>query len=219
MDAEAEAMRQQVEETKSQLVEKLETLEQQVSDTVQSTGAAVNATVESVSGTVESVTGAIQDTMKSVGGVFDVRSHVKAHPWLTLGGSLAFGFLMARHFSRPRRAVPVTVTGWPQDGTGQTAQPEVVAAAVRAAYESGLRVNSPVRQLQTMAMGALVGVAQDVVSRAANEILRQVSERFASPQNPVPEASDSPSHEGQLQIHCSEGVCSDNPLQVRRQTL
>ena len=42
MDAESEAMRQQVEETKLQLVEKLETLEQHVADTVQTTSAAVN---------------------------------------------------------------------------------------------------------------------------------------------------------------------------------
>lgn len=211
MDADAEAIRRQVEETKSQLVEKLGTLEQQVSETVQNAGATVNATVESVHETVESVSGAVQEAVKSVGNVFDVRGHVKAHPWLVVGGAAAFGFLMARRISRPRK---ITVTGWPK-GLGQETRPEVVAAAVRAAYESGTRVNSPWRQLQTLAVGAVAGLVQEVATRAASEIWRQFNDRLQPSQDRPSTRSDD---EDQLQIHRSEGILPDNPWQARRKS-
>jgi len=216
MDAESEAIRQQVEETKSQLVEKLETLEQHVSDTVQTAGATVNATVETVHETVESVTGAVQDAVKSVGNVFDVRGHVNAHPWIAVGGAAAFGFLMARHFSQKSKSVPVTVTGWPQEAEHR-ADPDVVAAAVRAAYESGQRVNSPWRQLKLMAVGAAAGLVQDVASRAATEIWRQISDRLTPASDSRADAPASTLDDGLLQIHSSEEIGSDNPWQVRRQ--
>jgi ElaB/YqjD/DUF883 family membrane-anchored ribosome-binding protein len=218
MDAESEAIRQQVEETKSQLVEKLETLEQHVADTVQTAGATVNATVETVHETVESVTGAVQDAVKSVGNVFDVRGHVNAHPWMAVGGAAAFGFLMARHLSHKPKSVPVTVTGWSREAEQHT-DPQVVAAAVRAAYESGMRVNSPWRQLKLMAVGAVAGLVQDVASRAAAEIWRQINDRLVPASEAKVETSASNPDDGLLQIHGSEGIDSDNPWQARRQQL
>lgn len=214
METDPEVIRQQVEETKLQLVEKLDTLEQHVADTVQSAGSAVNATVETVHETVESVTGAVHETVKSIGSALDVRGHVQAHPWLVVGGAAALGFFMARRLARPPKAVPVTVTGWPQE-EAERASPEVVAAAVRSAYDSGLRASSPLRQLQSMAVGAATGLVQYVASRAATAIWQQVSDRFGLAGETAQHSSQSSPHEEQLQIHCSEGVCSDNPWQRR----
>lgn len=215
METDPEVIRQQVEETKLQLVEKLDTLEQHVADTVQSAGSAVNSTVETVQETVESVTGAVHDTVKSIGSALDVGAHVRAHPWLVVGGAAALGFFMARRLARPPKSVPVTVTEWPQENLGERAQPEVVAAAVKAAYESGLRVNSPWRQLQLMAVGAATGLVQDVTSRAANEIWRQVSDRFGLAGGDAAQPPEASQDKGQLQIHSSDGASSDNPWQRR----
>lgn len=93
MSEDTEVIRQQMDETKAQLAEKLETLEQQVAETVQSTGDVVSATVEAVQETVENVTGAVQGAVQSVNHAFDLRAHLETHPWYVLGGSVAVGFL------------------------------------------------------------------------------------------------------------------------------
>ena len=216
MDGNSEEIRQQLEETKTHLTEKLGSLEQQVAETVQSTGAVVNATVENVQETVESVTGAVQDAVRSVGNVFDVPAHVQAHPWISVGGAALFGFLAARHFSQGSRTQNNLDPSLEAQIRGQ-ARPEVVAAAVRAAYDSGRRANSPWRQLKMLAVGALAGLAQDVAARAGTEIWRQVAVRLG----PAPGAGMAPPdpQAEQLQIHRADGLQPDNPWDSRRQQL
>jgi len=99
MDESSETIREQIEQTKSDLSEKLETLEQQVAESVQTTGAAVSGTVEAIRDTVQSVNGAVHHAVESVEGVFDIRGNVDRHPLLMVGGAALVGYVLADYFS------------------------------------------------------------------------------------------------------------------------
>lgn len=100
MDNESEMIRQEMEETRTALQDKLETLEQQVKETVQSATVAVTDTVatvkEAVHDTVDSVKGAVHETVDSVKDAFDLPQQVEKHPWPMFLGAAAVGFLGGR---------------------------------------------------------------------------------------------------------------------------
>jgi ElaB/YqjD/DUF883 family membrane-anchored ribosome-binding protein len=100
MDNEPEVIRQQMEETRSGLQNKLETLEQQVKDTVQEATDAVSDTVdtvkETVKETVETVKETVQDTVDSVKETFNLSRHVQEHPWPAFACAAAAGFVSTR---------------------------------------------------------------------------------------------------------------------------
>jgi len=108
MDDEPEVIRQQMEETRSALTDKIEKLEQQVVGTVQNTTQAVSDTVESVkeavqetvstvkdtfSGTVDSVKDTVSETVVAVKDALDVRGYVEEYPWASFGAAVATGFV------------------------------------------------------------------------------------------------------------------------------
>jgi ElaB/YqjD/DUF883 family membrane-anchored ribosome-binding protein len=101
-----EALRAEMEETRTNLTDKLETLEQGIKDTWQGATAAVTDTVEGVKATVEStvqaVQGAVQDTTEAVGRAFDLPAHVRRHPWLMMGGALLLGIVVGNLVGRRR---------------------------------------------------------------------------------------------------------------------
>src|SRR5919204_269414 len=78
-------IRQQIDQTRSSLTEKLETLEQEVRGTVQSAKATVEETIENVRSTVHG-------TVESVKRTFDVNYQVDRHPWVMMGGSVLAGY-------------------------------------------------------------------------------------------------------------------------------
>jgi len=102
-----EEIRQQIDETRSVITEKLEALEQQVTGTVQ------NAK-ETVEQTIESVKSSLTDTVEVVKETFDIRLQVQRHPWAMVGGSAALGFVVGQllegrkttSFSRRRPPLP-----------------------------------------------------------------------------------------------------------------
>jgi len=100
MANEPEVIRQQMEETRSGLQDKLETLEQQVKDTVQDATTAVSDTVdtvkETVKETVETVKETVQDTVDSVKETFNLSRHVQEHPWPAFACAAAAGFVGTR---------------------------------------------------------------------------------------------------------------------------
>jgi len=175
MDDTPEVIRQQMDETMSHLSEKLETLENQVSETVQSTGTAVNATVEAVQETVETVTGAVQGAVQSVSNAFDLRRQLARHPYLVLGGAALLGYLAAKHLSArsdqpARRPAPVhppsPSADNASDGNGAREQESAaMASALAAAFQAGLD-SSFWSQLKGQATITLLGVMQDIVTRA-----------------------------------------------------
>jgi ElaB/YqjD/DUF883 family membrane-anchored ribosome-binding protein len=97
MENDPEMIRQQMDETRTALTEKLERLEQKVVNTVQDASTAVNETVgsvkEAVHDTVHSVKESVHDTVASVKDAFDVRQQVAARPWTMVLGAVGVGFL------------------------------------------------------------------------------------------------------------------------------
>jgi len=104
MENEPELIRDQMQETRSALTEKLEALETQVSSTVQSATTAVTDTVQAVKDTVTETVGSVKDSVQetvstvkeSVKDAFDLEGHVQRHPWAAMLGSVAAGFVAGR---------------------------------------------------------------------------------------------------------------------------
>jgi hypothetical protein len=153
-----EVIRKQMEETRSQISEKLEILETQINDTVQSTTTAVNETVGAVKDTVESVTGTVQDTVQSVGEVLDLRLQAERHPWLVFGGSIAVGYLASGYLFDRRSRVPAQ---WPAN----LPMPEGMAAASIPVPPRDSWFKGQLRQLRGLAVGALMDVVRDIASK------------------------------------------------------
>jgi hypothetical protein len=180
MDDDSDVIRQEMEETKSQLSEKLESLEIQIAETMQSTGTAVNATVEAVQETAEAVTEVVQDAAHSLSNAFDLRRQIDRHPWLVLGGAVALGYLANELLTVRKQATEKPLEGTPirhpsidaetQDRTQGVGTAAATRAAVTAAYESGRR-NSAWGQLRDVAMGAMISVVQEAVSRSVPSVL------------------------------------------------
>lgn len=188
-------IRQQMEETKSQLSDKLESLEQQVSETVQSTGTAVNATVEAVHDTVESVTGAVQEAVQFITHALDIRRQVERNPFIAIGGAfvlgyLAVGFLKGRTKPPNDRATTGSVPYPPSNGDGTASTPAATAAAMAAAYESGRNSSSWIL-LREQALTSAIDVVRTIATQAAPQII----ELFKGTQPEVtrrPEVADGP---------------------------
>jgi len=99
MDHELEVTREQMDETRASLTEKLETLENHVVHTVQDTADAVHDTVADVKE-------AVHGTVSEVKEIFDIPLQVRRRPWLMVGGAIALGYvggylLLRRGSDRP----------------------------------------------------------------------------------------------------------------------
>src|SRR5262249_52925003 len=97
MDSESQVIRQQMQQTRTALSEKVERLEQEVVQTVHEATEAVNDTVASIKEaaqqTVNTVKDTVHDTVQTVRETLDVPTQVRRHPWAMLAGSVAVGFL------------------------------------------------------------------------------------------------------------------------------
>jgi ElaB/YqjD/DUF883 family membrane-anchored ribosome-binding protein len=177
-----------MQDTRDSLTEKLEALEQQVVDTVQEARTAVTETVASVR---EAVHDTVEETVSTVKKTFDLRRQVERHPWGMVSGSVALGYFagcLANRTATPpahRRAVGgepapaplASVTdrnGGPYrhpgpDGAAQESRPEQ-----RSTGQGGLagRFQEEFDQLKSLAIGAAIGVARDLVAQSSPEPLR-----------------------------------------------
>ncbi|MEK6259969.1 MAG: hypothetical protein AABP62_15215 [Planctomycetota bacterium] len=114
-----EVIRQQMDDSRAALTEKLGLLEEKVTETVQSATASVAETVQSatasvtetvdsvkgaVQGTVDSVRHSVEDTVASVSEALDLALQVKRHPWGMLAGAIAVGYVGAQLLSTGERS-------------------------------------------------------------------------------------------------------------------
>lgn len=193
MADEPEVIRQQMEETRSALTEKLETLENQVVETVQGATSAVTETVEkakeAVQETVDTVKGSVQDTVETVKETFNVRRQTEQHPWLMFGSSVALGYLGGRLLDRsePSRVgfhgSALYGNGWGGKRHGDEMQ-EVVRAApvpetsrpaeVRESWLGAVaqRFEPEIDRLKGLAVGAVLSLVRDMVASSAPSQLR-----------------------------------------------
>lgn len=90
-----EAIRHQIDETRSSITEKLEALEEQVADTVQNARESVEETIhtarQTVEETIDTVKSSVQETVQSVKQTFDLKYQVERHPWPMMGASFLAG--------------------------------------------------------------------------------------------------------------------------------
>jgi len=168
VDNELEVIRNEMEETRSSLADKLEALESEFRGTVEGATSAVANTVEAVQETVSTVKETVQETVESVKETLDVRKHVERHPWAMFGGACVLGcvagFLLGpRRRSSPRAEVappappPPTRNGaGHRNGAGQkpskTEEPGVV--------------ESTFQELRGLAVGTLMSVLREVLTSA-----------------------------------------------------
>jgi ElaB/YqjD/DUF883 family membrane-anchored ribosome-binding protein len=123
MDHEAEVIKQQMEQTRSALVEKLETLEEQVASTVRSTTEAVSDTVEAVKGAVEGTVHSVEnsveavketfsESVESVKETFNLSRQVEQRPWMMMGGGVVVGYLAGCLLQGASHKASAAVSHW-----------------------------------------------------------------------------------------------------------
>ena len=184
-EPEPEVIRQQMEETRAALADKLETLEQKVVGTVHGATTAVTETVASVKGAVEetvaNVKETVQETVSTVKETFNVYRHVDEHPWLMFGGSVAVGFVAGR-------LLPSGAGAAPQPGAATPVHFAGAASAPRP--NGGMRPHEPaperesrqgwlgavgdsfapeLAKLKGLAVGTLLGVVRDLITQSVPE--------------------------------------------------
>lgn len=213
--SEMSAIRNQMDETRTALAEKIGMLEQQVTSTVQDTVQTVQGTVQSVGDTVESVKHAVGDTVESVkhaveetvnqvrttvhdsmhavGEALSISHHVEKHPWPMMAGAMAVGFVggyMLLSRSENQRAEDkfrrlASSQGRPPeqqyggfDAGGS--RPQAMPAPPRRASQASTRdmrhstesnafmewLKPASQQVQSLAIGATLGILRDMVSKA-----------------------------------------------------
>jgi len=185
VDNELEVIRDQMEEKRASLADKLEALESQVMQTVQGATAEVSHIVEEVKATVDSVTEGVQSTVETVKDTLtegvqqtvetvkqslNVNDHIRQHPWLAVGGAVAAGFAGGYLLGRPARS---THSAWDSRALEQAAPPPgwlpqtsrfPATPAKRPAPDSGSPVDS------------ILGPAYSAIEEAGVEALKTVRE-------------------------------------------
>ena len=96
-------MRQDIDSTRSSLVDKLEALEEKVMGTVQNAQDTVDDSIQMA-----------RDTVATVKRTFDIKHQVEQHPWVMVGGCFVAGLALAslfRSVRRPSRQTPERPAG------------------------------------------------------------------------------------------------------------
>jgi ElaB/YqjD/DUF883 family membrane-anchored ribosome-binding protein len=176
MENEPEVIREQMQDTRTDLSEKLEALEERVmgvanavSDTVENVKEGIADTVESVkdsvAGTVESVTDTVSSTVESVKDTFNLYKQVDRHPLALLGGSIGVGFLIGMLMpGRRRRKEPAA----PPEPSRSEQQPPARPEPSRPPVMGGVLnvLTEGLTNLKNRALGSLVGLVKETVVKA-----------------------------------------------------
>jgi len=124
-ERELEVIRDEMEQTRTSLADKLGALESQVRETVSTASETVTSTVEGV----KEVVSGVSDTVSTVTETFNISKHIEQHPWAAMGIALAAGYVVSRLLggsSQPSYGPP---PGWqpqqPPTPTSQTSVPSM----------------------------------------------------------------------------------------------
>jgi ElaB/YqjD/DUF883 family membrane-anchored ribosome-binding protein len=173
VDNELEVIRDEMEQTRASLAEKLGALETQVRETVSDATDAVSSTVDGVKNVVSSVS----ETVESVTETFNLSKHVERHPWLSMGAAVATGFVIAQVISRSSEAAPAPAA--PVAGPSPAApQPRAAEAPSNGKQESEVWksiesmlpdmsgvMGTMVSSLGGLAVGSLMGVIRELAAQ------------------------------------------------------
>jgi len=184
MAEEPDVIRQEIEQTRSNLTEKLETLESQVKETVQNVTSKVEDTVETVKsrveGTVDAVTSTVESTVQSVKETFNVERQVRRHPYAMCGGTMVVGMAAGYFLTSLRR--PALPRHWSAPRPASRPAPAPAPAPQRLTSDGAPRVSEPARssgpgllgglleqfgpeidKLKATAIGMVLGAARDLL--------------------------------------------------------
>ena len=176
--AKEDVIRDQMEDTRTSLSEKLETLEKQVTSTVQGTTSGVTETVQTVKDavvdtvqsvkdsvqdmvdtvknpvqeTISAVKGSVEDGLAALQGAFDLPAQVNKHPWAMIGGAVVAGFLLER-----------LIGAWDDAGENASGAPRKPGFFEQFQPEIG--------RLKALALGALMQGVQGMVTKAVPQNL------------------------------------------------
>lgn len=183
MDQEPDVIRQDIEQTRESLTDKLEVLEHEVKETIADAKDTVTGTIESAKQTVEDITSnvkeTVQETVDTVKRTLDLPRQVDQHPWGMMGGSMMAGFLAgyflpgSRQMDRwgHRLAQAAAPRAAPRPETlsrpnGQAQQP--AAANTGPGFLDKLldQFEPEVNRVKEMAIGTMVGLLRDWVTQA-----------------------------------------------------
>jgi len=167
VDDKLEVIREQMEETRASLADKLEALETQLSDKVEGTAEAVANTVETV-----------QETVSSVKDSLDLSKQVERHPWLMMGGAVVVGYV-AGSLMTPSK--PSVAEGYaealPPPPTPIPAQRPAASSvhtgngngrhhAAEPAQEKEGPLQEGLQLLKGLALGSLMSVLREMLTKA-----------------------------------------------------
>jgi ElaB/YqjD/DUF883 family membrane-anchored ribosome-binding protein len=183
MDQEPDVIRHNIEQTRSALTDKLETLETQVRGTVDNARASVQETIQTVRSTVS-------ETVESIRQSLDLKQHVRQHPWVTLSGSIATGFLVGSYLqraanghrapSRPRGLGSVREDGRERAAALQAAAP--MPPGPPAEPRRGMlgrllhEFDDEIEQVKQLAIGASMGLLRDYLKKNLPQFEQQIGE-------------------------------------------
>jgi ElaB/YqjD/DUF883 family membrane-anchored ribosome-binding protein len=174
MDPQPDLIRQQIDETRSALTEKLETLENKVLGSVENARATFDDTLANVRATVH-------QTVASVKRTFDLEYQVQQHPWAMVGGSVAAGFMVGLLLKRePRSRGPALSRNGFHEGGPVSVSPLPAAPAVQAPEKPrflkglGTRFEEELEQVKEMAIGAAMGLLRDAIKKSLPQLAPQI---------------------------------------------
>jgi ElaB/YqjD/DUF883 family membrane-anchored ribosome-binding protein len=185
MDPQPDVIRQQIEETRSSLTEKLETLE-----------AEVKGTVESARETVENVKESVHNAKETVKRTFDIPYQVDRHPWAMLGLSLVSGvvagaFLGGRMSTDRRIARRMSEASVEPPERGGAAWPRLTHEGDgRPGFldKLGSQLGDEFEKAKDLAISTLVGVVGEVARKsipalgnAVEEMMTRVASQAGAP--------------------------------------
>jgi len=186
-----DVIRDEMENTRTSLTEKLETLEKKVTSTVENATANVAETVEAVKETVQETVssvketvagtiGAVKDTVKEgVGAVkdaFDLNGHVQNHPWVMFGGSVAVGFALGKLLGSPAGILggreSVSFPGTSAYHNGRHAAPD---SEPEETSKGGLlsTLTPELEKVKSLAIGAVMGTLREIIGNAIPTAYRE----------------------------------------------
>jgi len=138
----------------------------------------VSHTVEDVKSVVGNVTESVQDTVETVKEAFNISDHVRRHPWMSLSGAVAVGYVGGAFLLPARSTEEGKAEALPRETftvgqafqTGRQAGTPVVpppaAAAPRKSSSEESSLLAPLKQLKGLAIGALMGLVREMVSNS-----------------------------------------------------
>jgi len=179
VDNELEVIRDEMEQTRASLADKLGALEEQVRETVSDATEAVSSTVEGV----KEVVSTVSDTVDTVKEQFSLSKQFDEHPWLAMGVAVGAGFVAAQMLNRAAvvlpaalaSAVPDALSGLHLDrtaaGAPKPAEPKQDGSGggMLQSLESMLPdvsgvASTLVTSLGGLAVGSLMGVIREMVA-------------------------------------------------------